>query len=129
MVPLGDFVHFHDVGFCVFVFLSLKHLQSNQHRTFVLDPLNYSLVDQLVVEMLPEFDPNPPQQEELSRSAWIMIYFDIDLFIFFLFSTDRLYPSLDFQLLCLSMMSVNWSLFLIPRRSMLFRPCRDEVHH
>lgn len=28
--------------------------------------------------MLPEFDPNPPQQEELSRSAWIMMYFDID---------------------------------------------------
>ncbi|XP_063338062.1 uncharacterized protein dbf4b [Pelmatolapia mariae] len=44
-----------------------EHLQSNQHRTFVLDPSNYSLVDQLVVEMLPEFDPNPPQQEELSR--------------------------------------------------------------
>lgn len=71
----------------VFVFfLSLKHLQSNQHRTFVLDPLNYSLVDELVVDMLPEFDPNPPQQEELSRSAWIMKYFDIDLFIYIFFS-------------------------------------------
>lgn len=72
---MGDFVNFHAVGF---LYLSLKHLQSNQHRTFVLDPSNYSLVDQLVVEMLPEFDPNPPQQEELSRSAWIMMYFDID---------------------------------------------------
>lgn len=44
-----------------------EHLQSDQHRTFVLNPSNYSLVDQLVVEMLPEFDPSPPQQEELSR--------------------------------------------------------------
>lgn len=82
----GWFCSFSWCGFLFLFFLSLKHLQSNQHRTFVLDPLNYSLVDELVVDMLPEFDPNPPQQEELSRSAWIMKYFDIDLFIYIFFS-------------------------------------------
>ncbi|XP_020506866.2 uncharacterized protein dbf4b [Labrus bergylta] len=39
-----------------------EHLQSDQHRAFVLDLSNYSVVDQLVAEMLPGFDPNPPQQ-------------------------------------------------------------------
>ncbi|KAF3704374.1 Protein DBF4 -like protein B Activator of S phase kinase-like protein 1 [Channa argus] len=41
-----------------------EHLQSDQHRMFVLDPSNYSVVDLLVVDMLPEFDPNPSQQSE-----------------------------------------------------------------
>ncbi|XP_030611371.1 uncharacterized protein dbf4b [Archocentrus centrarchus] len=45
-----------------------EHLQSDQHRTFVLDPSNYSLVDQLMVEMLPEFDPSAPQQSEETLS-------------------------------------------------------------
>lgn len=42
----------------------LQHLQSDQHRAFVLDLSNYSVVDQLVAEMLPGFNPNPPQQSE-----------------------------------------------------------------
>ncbi|XP_018554269.1 uncharacterized protein dbf4b [Lates calcarifer] len=42
-----------------------EHLQSDQHRMFVLDPSSYSVVDQLVAEMLPGFNPNPsPQPEE-----------------------------------------------------------------
>ncbi|TKS89643.1 Protein DBF4 -like protein B [Collichthys lucidus] len=41
-----------------------EHLQSDQHRAFVLDLSNYSVVDQLVAEMLPGFDPNPPEQSE-----------------------------------------------------------------
>ncbi|XP_040885209.1 uncharacterized protein dbf4b [Toxotes jaculatrix] len=41
-----------------------EHLQSDQHRMFVLDPSNYSVVDQLVAEMLPGFNPNPSQQSE-----------------------------------------------------------------
>ncbi|XP_045924197.1 protein DBF4 homolog B [Micropterus dolomieu] len=41
-----------------------EHLQSDQHRAFVLDLSNYTAVDQLVAEMLPGFDPNPPQQSE-----------------------------------------------------------------
>lgn len=43
---------------------SWQHLQSDQHRAFVLDFSNYTAVDQLVAEMLPGFDPNPPQQSE-----------------------------------------------------------------
>ncbi|MED6251167.1 hypothetical protein ATANTOWER_024223 [Ataeniobius toweri] len=46
-----------------------EHLQSDKHRSFVLDPSNYRAVDQLVAEMLPGFDPNPPQQSEESRLA------------------------------------------------------------
>ncbi|XP_059179996.1 uncharacterized protein dbf4b [Centropristis striata] len=41
-----------------------EHLQSDHHRAFVLDLSNYSMVDQLVAEMLPGFNPNPPQSEE-----------------------------------------------------------------
>ncbi|KAM8729496.1 uncharacterized protein dbf4b isoform 2-T2 [Acanthopagrus schlegelii] len=41
-----------------------EHLQSDKHRAFVLDLSNYSTVDQLVAEMLPGFDPDPPQQTE-----------------------------------------------------------------
>ncbi|XP_036937059.1 protein DBF4 homolog B isoform X2 [Acanthopagrus latus] len=41
-----------------------EHLQSDKHRAFVLDLSNYSVVDQLVAEMLPGFDPDPPQQTE-----------------------------------------------------------------
>ncbi|XP_071319309.1 uncharacterized protein dbf4b isoform X2 [Trachinotus anak] len=41
-----------------------EHLQSDQHRMFVLDPTNYSVVDQLVAEMLPGFNPCPSQQSE-----------------------------------------------------------------
>ncbi|XP_035515981.1 uncharacterized protein dbf4b [Morone saxatilis] len=41
-----------------------EHLQSDQHRAFVLDLSNYSAMDQLVAEMLPGFDPDPPQQSE-----------------------------------------------------------------
>lgn len=43
---------------------SLQHLQSDQHRMFVLDPSNYSVVDQLVVDMLPGFNPFPSQQSD-----------------------------------------------------------------
>ncbi|XP_029384234.1 protein DBF4 homolog B [Echeneis naucrates] len=48
-----------------------EHLQSDQHRSFVLDSSNYSGVDQLVAEMLPGFNPNPPQQsdETLNRPS------------------------------------------------------------
>lgn len=41
-----------------------QHLQSDQHRTFVLDASNYNVLDQLVSEMLPGFNPNPAQQLE-----------------------------------------------------------------
>ncbi|XP_028287156.1 uncharacterized protein dbf4b isoform X2 [Parambassis ranga] len=41
-----------------------EHLQSDQHRAFVMDPSNYSLLDQLVVEMVPGFNPNPSLQSE-----------------------------------------------------------------
>ncbi|XP_069012406.1 uncharacterized protein dbf4b [Embiotoca jacksoni] len=41
-----------------------EHLQSDQHRTFVLNPSNYSVMDQLVVNMLPGFDPNPSRQSD-----------------------------------------------------------------
>ncbi|KAG7227939.1 hypothetical protein INR49_013733 [Caranx melampygus] len=41
-----------------------EHLQSDQHRMFVLDPSNYSVVDQLVVDMLPGFNPFPSQQSD-----------------------------------------------------------------
>ncbi|XP_034049913.1 uncharacterized protein dbf4b [Thalassophryne amazonica] len=43
-----------------------EHLQSDQHRTFVLDSTNYSVLDQLVAEMLPGFNPSPLQQPEES---------------------------------------------------------------
>ncbi|XP_028989431.1 uncharacterized protein dbf4b [Betta splendens] len=45
-----------------------EHLQSDQHRSFVLDSSNYSAVDQLVIAMFPEFDPNPCQQSEQTSS-------------------------------------------------------------
>ncbi|XP_037610336.1 uncharacterized protein dbf4b [Sebastes umbrosus] len=41
-----------------------EHLQSDQHRAFVLDPSNYNVMDQLVTEMLPGFDPDPAQQSD-----------------------------------------------------------------
>nr|XP_046234078.1 uncharacterized protein dbf4b [Scatophagus argus] len=41
-----------------------EHLQSDQHRAFVMDLSNYSMVDQLVDEMIPGFNPNPPQQSD-----------------------------------------------------------------
>ncbi|XP_068438589.1 uncharacterized protein dbf4b [Clinocottus analis] len=46
-----------------------EHLQSDQHRAFVLDSSNYSVVDQLVTELFPGFNPNPAQQldETLNR--------------------------------------------------------------
>ncbi|XP_034715970.1 uncharacterized protein dbf4b isoform X2 [Etheostoma cragini] len=46
-----------------------EHLQSDQHRAFVLDPSNYSVMDQLVAEMIPGFNPNPAQlsEETLNR--------------------------------------------------------------
>ncbi|XP_054454905.1 uncharacterized protein dbf4b [Anoplopoma fimbria] len=46
-------------------FTSLEeHLQSDQHRAFVVDESNYSVLDQLVTEMLPGFNPNPAQQSD-----------------------------------------------------------------
>nr|XP_020460991.1 uncharacterized protein LOC109963072 [Monopterus albus] len=46
-----------------------EHLQSEQHRTFVLDPSNYSVVDKLVADMLPGFNPSPSElsEETLNR--------------------------------------------------------------
>ncbi|KAM3591424.1 uncharacterized protein V6R79_001955 [Siganus canaliculatus] len=41
-----------------------EHLQSEEHRAFVLDLSNYATVDQLVAEMFPGFNLNPPQLEE-----------------------------------------------------------------
>ncbi|XP_058476140.1 uncharacterized protein dbf4b [Solea solea] len=41
-----------------------EHLHSDQHRKFVLDPSNYTVVDQLVAEMVPGFNPSPSQQLE-----------------------------------------------------------------
>ncbi|XP_072312989.1 uncharacterized protein dbf4b [Eucyclogobius newberryi] len=41
-----------------------EHLQSDQHRAFVLDFTNYSVIDQLVAAMTPGFDPYPPAEPE-----------------------------------------------------------------
>ncbi|XP_042363870.1 uncharacterized protein dbf4b [Plectropomus leopardus] len=41
-----------------------EHLQSDQHRSFVLDPSNYGVVDQLVTEMFPGFNLNQAEQSE-----------------------------------------------------------------
>ncbi|XP_029311830.1 protein DBF4 homolog B [Cottoperca gobio] len=41
-----------------------EHIQYEQHREFALDPSNYSVLDQLVAEMLPGFNPNPAEQSE-----------------------------------------------------------------
>ncbi|XP_017289167.1 protein DBF4 homolog B [Kryptolebias marmoratus] len=56
-----------------------EHLQSDQHRSFVLEASNYSAVDQLVLEMLPGFDPDPPQQTEERASAPLPIHADCEL--------------------------------------------------
>ncbi|RVE59475.1 hypothetical protein OJAV_G00188770 [Oryzias javanicus] len=48
---------------CCETFTNLEeHLQSDQHRSFALNPLNYRTVDQLVAEMSPGFDPSPPEE-------------------------------------------------------------------
>ncbi|XP_040033324.2 uncharacterized protein dbf4b [Gasterosteus aculeatus] len=46
-----------------------EHLQSDQHRAFVLDASNYSVLDDLVAEMLPCFAPHSaqPPDETLYR--------------------------------------------------------------
>lgn len=46
-----------------------QHLQSDQHRAFVLDASNYSVLDDLVAEMLPCFAPHSaqPPDETLYR--------------------------------------------------------------
>lgn len=54
---------------------SWQHLQSNLHRDFVLDPSNYSAVDQLVAEMLPDFDPDPPEQPEETLELCVFCFF------------------------------------------------------
>lgn len=59
-------------GLFFFLFLSLQHLQSDQHRTFVLDASNYSLVDQLVVDMDPEFSLSQPEQSEEILNKWVL---------------------------------------------------------
>ncbi|KAJ0060399.1 hypothetical protein NL108_010183, partial [Boleophthalmus pectinirostris] len=51
-----------------------EHLQTDQHRAFVLESSNYSVVDQLVAAMAPGFDPDPPPQpEELNWSVSLII--------------------------------------------------------
>ncbi|XP_068585436.1 uncharacterized protein dbf4b [Cebidichthys violaceus] len=46
-------------------FTSLEeHLQTDQHRAFVLDASNYGAVDRLVAEMLPGFNPDPAQRSD-----------------------------------------------------------------
>ncbi|KAF6724975.1 DBF4-like protein B [Oryzias melastigma] len=48
---------------CCETFTNLEeHLQSDQHRSFVLNPLNYRTIDQLVAEMSPGFDPSPAEE-------------------------------------------------------------------
>ncbi|CAK6956650.1 uncharacterized protein dbf4b [Scomber scombrus] len=56
-----------------------EHLQSDQHRTFVLDTSNYSEVDQLVAEMLPGFNPDPSLQSEelLNRPPTPLLIHDV----------------------------------------------------
>ncbi|XP_046888305.1 uncharacterized protein dbf4b isoform X2 [Hypomesus transpacificus] len=39
-----------------------EHLQSEQHRRFVQDSSHYNVVEQLVVDMQPGFDPDPTQE-------------------------------------------------------------------
>ncbi|XP_047464320.1 uncharacterized protein dbf4b isoform X2 [Mugil cephalus] len=61
-------------------FASLEeHLQSDRHRAFVLDPTNFSMIDQLVAEMLPGFNPNPSQQSEetLNRPPTPVLVHDV----------------------------------------------------
>nr|XP_019938982.1 PREDICTED: histone-lysine N-methyltransferase 2D-like [Paralichthys olivaceus] len=54
-----------------------EHLQSDQHRMFVLDPSNYSVVDQLVAEMLPGFNPSPPEQSEETEPPSLQLIQDV----------------------------------------------------
>ncbi|KAL6094975.1 dbf4b [Pungitius sinensis] len=57
-----------DVSFCECChqpFTSLEeHLQSDQHRAFVLDASNYSVLDELVAGMLPGFAPQSAQPSD-----------------------------------------------------------------
>ncbi|KAI3365228.1 hypothetical protein L3Q82_010323, partial [Scortum barcoo] len=63
---------------CHLPFTNLEeHLQSDQHRAFVLDLSNYIVVDQLVAEMLPGFNPNPPQKSEETRPPTPLPFQDI----------------------------------------------------
>ncbi|XP_062234613.1 mucin-2 [Platichthys flesus] len=54
-----------------------EHLQSDQHRMFVLDPSNYTVVDQLVAEMLPGFNPSPPEQPETTEPPSLQLIQDV----------------------------------------------------
>ncbi|XP_060951280.1 mucin-2-like [Limanda limanda] len=54
-----------------------EHLQSDQHRMFVLDPSNYTVVDQLVAEMLPGFNPSPPEQPEETEPPSLQLIQDV----------------------------------------------------
>ncbi|XP_077481963.1 uncharacterized protein dbf4b [Stigmatopora argus] len=50
---------------CLQPFTNLEeHLQSEQHRSFVLESSNFSTLDCLIVQMLPVFDLNPFEQSE-----------------------------------------------------------------
>ncbi|XP_038154670.1 uncharacterized protein dbf4b isoform X2 [Cyprinodon tularosa] len=65
---------------CCETFTNLEeHLQSDQHRSFVLDPSNYKAVDQLVAEMLPCFDSNPPQESEERSPTPLPVIDDCEL--------------------------------------------------
>ncbi|XP_029934148.1 uncharacterized protein dbf4b [Myripristis murdjan] len=46
-----------------------EHLQSDQHRQFVLDSSNYSVLDQLVAEMRAGFNLSPSQQSEAALNS------------------------------------------------------------
>nr|XP_061822080.1 uncharacterized protein dbf4b [Nerophis lumbriciformis] len=53
---------------CLQSFSNLEeHLQSDQHRAFVLESSNYSVLDRLVVKMVPEIDIDP-EEEVLDRT-------------------------------------------------------------
>lgn len=74
---------------------SWQHLQSDQHRAFVLDPSNYSGVDQLVAEMFPDFDPNPPEQSEKIQWVFIDTLQCYSIFFLMLFVTQQLFSVFD----------------------------------
>lgn len=63
-IPLQCLVKsaYHFEVFCVYGFL--QHLHSDHHRAFALDISNYTHVDQLVAEMVPEFSRKLPTRCE-----------------------------------------------------------------
>lgn len=119
---------------------SWQHLQSNLHRDFVLNPSNYSAVDQLVAEMLPGFDPDPPEQPaetlELCGLCFYLFSATFCHFIWFVFNKNKepsVFDNSIFLVLFLpdrdrrlAMMVSSSRRLMKLKWTMPFGPCRDE---